>query len=286
MRFIDISKLQQTAEEIGWDPIRIKHLNALVGLTATKRKEYINNNPDWNLFQKAMLGLSNNKCWYSEGPIGNNDFEVDHFRPKNKAVNHDGSLLKQNGYWWKAYDWDNYRLTGALANKRRRDRLKETDDVKGKGCYFPLDLANGAIANDSALLGCEVPILLDPAKVYDVSLLSFDEKGESIPATEDDYEVNRVKVSILYYHLDLEQLIKDRKIAWEDCVSEIKDAKQAIDDSPNIAAKTLMMEKCFKGLRNLVNENDKPYTCVRKACLLVYSELSGYHWLKNLVRTL
>lgn len=286
MRFIDIQSLDQTAELIGWNAIRNNHLQQMAGLDVAARKAYINQHPDWNLFQRAMLGLSNNKCWYSEGPIGNSDFEVDHFRPKNAAKNHDGSIIKQNGYWWKSYDYDNYRLTGALANKRRRDRLTINDEVKGKGHFFPLDLVNGQIAADEAPLGCEMPLLLDPTNAYDVTLLSFDEKGETIAATEDDYESNRVKLSVLYYHLDLDQLIKDRKIAWDDCVVEINDAKQAIDDSPNLAAKTLMMTKSFKTLRRLVVDNERPYTCVRKACLQVYSELDGYSWLKNLIRTL
>ena len=286
MRFIDISKLKVTADAIGWDATRAAHFVAMQGLTIPQRKEYINNHPEWNQFQPAMLGLSNNKCWYSEGPIGNNDFEVDHFRPKNKAVNDDGSVIKQNGYWWKAYDWDNYRLTGALANKRRRDRLNQSDEVKGKGVYFPLDLINGAIADDEGKLGCELPLLLDPTRHYDVSLLTFDEKGDAIPATTEAHEIKRVKLSVLYYHLDLEQLSKERKIAWDDCVVEIEDAKQAIDDSPNVAAKTEMMEKCFKDLKKIVAENDRPYTSVRKSCLMTYSELSGYYWLKNLVRTL
>lgn len=286
MRYINITKLQTVATSLDWATIRTNHMVAMQGLSEKERKEYINDHPDWNQFQNAMLGLSSNKCWYSEGPIGNNDFEVDHFRPKNRAKNHDGTIIKLNGYWWKAYDWDNFRLTGALANKRRRDRLKETDEVKGKGTYFPLDIVNGTIASDESPLGCELPLLLDPTNEYDVTLLSFDEKGEPIPATQDDYEIDRVTLSILYYHLDLDQLNKDRKIAWDDCVIEINDAKQTIDDAPNRAAKSLMMAKCFKGLRRLVDENEKPYTCVRKACLFVYSELNGYNWLKNFVRTL
>ncbi|SFW80305.1 HNH endonuclease family protein [Chitinophaga sancti] len=286
MRYIDITKLREKAIEINWDSIRGAHLLAMQGMSEKDRKEYINNHPDWNQFQAAMLSLSHNKCWYSESQIGNSDFEVDHFRPKNHAKNHDKAIIKENGYWWKAYDWDNYRLTGALANKRRRDRLKENAEVKGKGTYFPLDLINGAIAEDESPIGCEVPLLLDPTNEYDVTLLSFDEKGEPIPASQDQYEVNRVTLSILYYHLDLDQLNIERKIAWDDCVVEINDAKKAIDESPNIAAKSLMMAKCFKGLRRLVKENDRPYTCVRKACLFVYSELDGYNWLKDFIRTL
>ncbi|UPT67177.1 MAG: hypothetical protein M0D57_00285 [Sphingobacteriales bacterium JAD_PAG50586_3] len=286
MRYIDINRLEIPAQQINWETIKARHFQVMIGMSIEDRKRYINSNPDWNLFQGAMLNISNNKCWYSEGPIGNNDFEVDHFRPKNRARNHDGSVIKTNGYWWKSYDWDNYRLTGALANKRRRDRLIDNADVKGKGDYFPLDLINGNIANDEGLLGCELPLLLDPTNIYDVTLLSFDEKGNAIPATIFDDEITRVKLSIYYYHLDLEQLNTERKIAWDDCVLEIKDAKTAIDNSANIAAKRAMMEKCFRDLMRLVNDNNRPYTCVRKACLQVYAELDGYNWLKNLVRNL
>lgn len=286
MRYIDITKLQESVDNIGWDAIRTGHLNAIAALSVNDRKDYINNHPDWNQLQPAMLALSYNKCWYSESAIGNNDFEVDHFRPKNKALNYDGSIIKQNGYWWKAYDWDNYRLTGGLANKRRRDRLIDSDIVKGKGAYFPLDLVNGSVANDEAPIGCEVALLLDPTRLSDVSLLSFDAKGEVIAASADDYEINRVKLSVFYYHLDLEQLIKDRKIAWNDCVVEIQDAKKAIDEGVGIQARQNIMEICFKRLKRLVDETEKPYTCVRKACLQVYSEKTGYGWLKELIKHL
>ncbi len=286
MRFIDNSKLKTVARKIGWDAIKKAHFLAMNGLTPKQRKKYITEHPDWNKFQPSMLALSDNKCWYSEAAIGIGDFEIDHFRPKNKAVNYDGKVVKANGYWWKAYDWDNYRLTGTLANIRRRDRLKIKGEVHGKGFYFPLDLANGKVSDDEGLLGCEIHLLLDPTNAYDVTLLTFDETGESIPATADDYEIQRVKLSVEYYHLDLEQLNTERKIAWEDCFSEIEDAKEAIDNSPNAASKAIMMEKCFRDLRKLVNDNRKPYTCVRKACLFVYSEINGYKWLKNLVRTL
>jgi hypothetical protein len=263
------------------------------GLSNGARKKYINKHPDWNCFQSSMLKLSFNKCWYSEAPIGNGDLEVDHFRPKNKSKtkldfsdsNSKSIILKENGYWWKAYDWDNYRLAGALANKRRRDRLKDCEEVKGKGDYFPLDLENGRVANDFENTDCEEPILLDPANPTDVCLLTFD-NGIPIPATEDKYEIDRVNQSVYYYHLDLDQLNTERKIVWDDCVEHIKDAKNAIDNSQRLADKKQMICKCFKELRKLVNPEKRHYTSTAKACLMVYSEIDGYRWLKNLVRTL
>ncbi|WDZ99444.1 hypothetical protein [Mucilaginibacter sp. SJ] len=292
MRYIDNSNLEQTAIDIGWDAIRQNHLNNMANLSIADRKTYITGHPDWNLFQADMLALSHNKCWYSEAPIGNGDFEVDHFRPKNKAkqkIDYNNTkskslVHKETGYWWKAYDWDNYRLAGALANKLRRDRLGDCEDVKGKGDYFPLDLVLGRVANDEENLSCEEPILLDPTNPVDVSLLTFD-KGIPIPATTENDEIDRVKQSIFYYHLDLDQLNTARKIVWDDCVSQIKDAKRNIDNSLP-AVKKAMVRKCFEELIKLVDSERKSYTSTAKACLMVYSELDGYSWLKNLVRTL
>jgi hypothetical protein len=292
MRYIDNKSLEQVALDIGWEAIRKNHLDQLSKLTVAERKVYINNNPDWNQFQPSMLALSHNKCWYSEAPIGNGDFEVDHFRPKNKSKqkidysnNKSKSVVhKENGYWWKAYDWDNYRLAGALANKLRRDRLGECDDVKGKGDYFPLDLTLGRVAQDEEDIECEETLLLDPTNPLDVSLLTFD-KGIPFPATSEEDEIDRVKQSIFYYHLDLDQLNRERRIVWDDCVSQIKDAKKSIDKSAP-AVKKVMVRKCFEELIKLVNSERKSYTSTAKACLMVYSELDGFHWLKNLVRTL
>jgi hypothetical protein len=294
MRFIDINKLQEKAVEIGWANIRLAHLNAMKGMTPAARKTYIAANPDWNQFQPAMMALSNNKCWYSEGPIGNNDFSVDHFRPKNRAVysedfkDPDSKLVvsKKNGYWWKAYDWDNFRLSGGLSNIRRSDRLKPKEGVKGKGNYFPLDLTNGGrIANDEENLVCEVPILLDPTQQHDVGLLTFDANGEVISAGDNAYEDMRVLQSIFYYHLDLEQLNKERKIAWDDCAAEIKNAKKAIDEAPTEAAKRIMLNQCFTKIRECVSNPNRSYLAVSKACVMVHAELKGYNWLKSFVRS-
>lgn len=294
MRFININKLQEKSDEIGWDNIRQAHLDAMNGMTPKARKAYINDNPDWNKFQPAMMALSNNKCWYSEGPIGNNDFNVDHFRPKNRAVcaldykNPDAKLVvtKKNGYWWKAYDWDNFRLSGGLSNIRRSDRLKPKEGVKGKGNYFPLDLTNGGrIANDEENLVCEIPILLDPTQEQDVGLLTFDANGEVISAGDNDYEDLRVLQSIFYYHLDLEQLNKERKIAWDDCVTEIRNAKKAIDNAVGEGAKRIMLNQYFAKLKDYVSNPDRSYLAVSKACIMVHAELNGYNWLKRFVRS-
>lgn len=292
MRYIDKIKFKNAVEDIGWNAITQTHLDALAGLSIADKKDYIKKNRIWNQLQEIMCNLSYNKCWYADSPIGNGDFEIDHFRPKNRSKEKIDYTIspsknithKPNGYWWLAYEWSNYRLSGGLANKLRRDRLGDCNDVKGKGDYFPLDLVNGRVANDEESCSCEVPILLDPLEPDDVCLLTFD-KGAPIPATTDQADIERVKQSIFYYHLDLEQLNRDRRIVWEDCVEQIDGAKQVIDNS-SIIEKKITMKKCFRELRKLVDSERKAYTSTAKACLMLYSELEGYSWLKNLVRTI
>ncbi len=119
----------------------------------------------------------------------------------------------------------------------------------------------------------------------DVCLLTFD-KGIPVPATNDPEEIDRVQQSIFYYHLDLDQLNRDRKIVWDECIEHIQDAKEAIDNSVKREAKKGLMDKCFRELRKMVDSERKAYTSTAKACIMVYSELTGYDWLKLLVRTL
>ncbi len=294
MKFIDINKLSQTAIDIGWDKIEQDHLVAMKRLGAKERKAYITANPDWNKFQAAMMALSSNKCWYSEAPAGNNDLSIEHFRPKNKAYysedykDPNGRIVitKPNGYWWKAYSWDNYRLAGTYANIRRSDRLNE-DGVKGKGNFFPLDLSGvGRIADDEESVVCEIPILLDPTVEEDIGLLTFDENGEAISAGVNDYEHNRVIQSIFYYHLDLDQLQRERVMAWKDCERQIKAVKQMIDDAPDERARRIVVSKGLKDIKDYIKNPDRPYSAVIKACVMLYAELDGYNvWLKRFVRS-
>jgi len=293
MRYIDKHKFEEAAEAINWAEIKQTHNTVIRQLSPSERKAYIKNHPDWNLLQPAMLKLSFNKCWYSEANIGNGDFVVDHFRPKNRAKikinyrdpNSKTKVIKTNGYWWKAYDWDNYRISGALSNIRRSDRLCKSETVKGKGDYFPIDLINGRIAEDEEHTGCEIPLLLDPLNYFDVGLLTFD-NGIPIPATEDDFEMERVYQSIYYYHLDLDQLNTERKIVWNNCVVHMKDAKDAIINSQTLAEKYRMTNKCYEELAKLIDPEINSFTSTAKACLMVYCELEEFKWLKNFVRTL
>ena len=289
MRYINIEKLAGSKEVQEFEQLAKGYLQQMQGMSPTERKAFIKDNVDWNTLQALMYNLSEGKCWYSEAPPGAGDYEIDHFRPKNRSKQYDGTPLKPNGYWWLAYNWRNYRLAGGLVNKRRRDRLGADEEVKGKGDYFPLDIAGGSIIceppNDN--LNHELPILLDPTNLYDTSLISFDKNGEPIiSAGLSDEDKFRAEKSIFFYHLDLEQLSQFRAIVWNQCERELHDMNEHVISSPNAHTKRAVLKKAGDRLVELTNRK-APFSKVALACIDTHLEKDQYKiWLPNIRRAL
>ncbi len=264
---------------INWEDIEKKHLEVIKKMSASKRKKYIADHPDWNILQKIMIEEYGYKCWYSEAPIGNSELEIDHYRPKNRARQDDEKSIinKNNGYWWLAYNIENYRLSGTLANLRRRDRLKENSEVEGKGDLFPLDLENGKIADDEHSTFCEKPLLLDPIIASDVGLLTYDEDGKIIPnpLIIDAFDKKRTEVSIKLYHLDLDQLETARHQVWLECSSTIENAYHYYNESESIEAKKLALRTCAEIINKRTNLKSD-FSSVAKACVNVYRKREGF----------
>jgi len=311
MRYIDLSKIKFKVKKIKWIDVNKKHLEDLIFtdlktgekyiswediknkhnknikvLSIDERKKYIANYPDWNILQKIMIEEYGYKCWYSEAPIGNGEFEIDHYRPKNRARQDDikKSPNKKNGYWWLAYDFENYRLSGALSNKRRRDRFKENSEVEGKGDLFPLDLENCKIANERCSTFCEKPLLLDPVIPSDVGLLTYDEGGSILPnpLILDSFDKKRAEVSINLYHLDLDQLETARHQVWSACSKAIEDAYLYFTESDSTEAKKLAMKNCAEVIFEKTNQKSN-FSSVARACVNTYRKQKGYSTIIDLL---
>jgi len=280
MRYIDINLLKDTVEILDWKNIEKNHIVKLESMSPSERADYFATHRDWNLFQEAMIKLFGYKCWYSEAPIGAGDFEIDHFRPKNRSKHLDKTILKENGYWWLAYNWKNYRLSGGLVNKLRKDRLNSSEEVKGKGDYFPLDLVYGKKAKDIQSIRCELPILLDPIDAYDVSLLTFDQNGEVLEVGTED-EMVRAKWSIFFYHLDLEQLSYQRSQKWNECQNKIEEANDCYLNATSEFEKRNVMRICYGDLRKMTRP-ESYFSAVAIACLKTHANMSEFEkLLKN-----
>lgn len=152
----------------------------------------------WTALRPAMWGLNGCKCWYSEALLQEQQGHIEHYRPKSGVAGEDHS-----GYWWRAFDWTNFRLAHPTVNVRVTDYL--TGALAGKGTYFPLKEGNVRALREVDE-NVEEPVLLDPTKAGDCRLLCFElTSGKPMPRiakVADAWRHQRAADSIRFYHLD------------------------------------------------------------------------------------
>jgi len=152
-----------------------------------------------------LKDLSGGKCWYTEARFSAEYPHLEHFRPKSCARNEDWEKCHE-GYWWLAFDIENYRLSKPMPNTR-------------KGTYFPLRERGQAVCEPGIAVTREAPMFLDPANEDDTELISFNALGQPEPNPEppidlDDWDRKRIEFSIERYGLDDTELCDLRKALW------------------------------------------------------------------------
>ncbi len=204
--------------------------------------------------------MSHDKCWYTETYFGGDYQEVEHFRPKKNTKNKDGAInAAHDGYYWLAFDLDNYRLC------KRRPNAK-------KGTFFPVIDERFRASNETYDWRDELPLFLDPLDDEDCLLLSFDDNGKPVPAADlEAQDVERVMFTIDKYFLDEEVLNRRRADTWSTCRSlynKYLNAMKAIKSSPNdrVSARA-EAEADLKLLKAMLTEN-KEFSSVAKEALI------------------
>jgi hypothetical protein len=109
-----------------------------------------------------LVEIHHHKCWYTEAKESVSAYHVDHFRPKGRVTEADGT--QRPGYWWLAFNWRNYRISGQLINVKKRD-------------VFPVHISGHARADAPDLLKLEGHRLIDPVE-QDAWLLSFERDAD------------------------------------------------------------------------------------------------------------
>jgi len=207
--------------------------------------------------------MSHGKCWYSESPDPQSGFDVDHFRPKNRARRAEKEL--DPGYQWLAFSVDNFRFSAQRSN--RRSANEDEGDVEGKGDWFPLLNGSPKACWEDRCENTEQPVLLDPLVLADVQLLAFEQDGTVKPNnTCVGVNAYRVEKSCELYGLNLPRLTSARSRVIRE-VSVIADAFNALkaeeimataDGAQNVAA------PLFQQLREKA-ESQSPYSRTAKA---------------------
>lgn len=100
------------------------------------------------------------KCCYCEAQVPEGYNDVEHYRPKGRAVRLPGST-DVHGYWWLAFTWQNLLFACPGCNRSR------------KKDQFPLAAGSVALVASQRPPGREQPLLIDPAAESAVLHIQF-----------------------------------------------------------------------------------------------------------------
>lgn len=202
----------------------------------------------------ALLAMSNGKCWYTEADDCVSDWHVDHFRPKST-------------YQWLAFDWTNYRISGGIPNRKKSNAFPLRDNAK-------------CATFDAQCLNEEEPLFLDPTKLGEAELITFDEEGQFKPVNADDpTTVRRVEETRIGLNLDDERLIKRRQSVWNSCRKKVDHIRELLEAEVNLDK--AIMSDTVKKLASEVKAASKPeapFSAVTKAFL----RTTGSDWVNDI----
>lgn len=233
----------------------------------------------------ALKGPVGNKCWYTEVDLTGSDPNIDHFRPKGKITEIDvDNLVKtkkvSDGYWWLAFDSDNFRLSSMHANQRRVD--EKTNG--GKWDFFPVD-GPRAIAGTQIGLINESILPFDPCSPTDVALMWFEPDGKpgfkNWRRSPTIQEERRLKVTTWLFHLDKQELAFNRAGAMEEVRIALKnaDAIYQLWEQKGFAGdgqEKNLFDRAIAGIRALIS--DKSPFAGAKRCAVQMAK-SDYLWM-------
>lgn len=209
MRYIDPELVGQHLPH-GWDRQAQEAADAVAEADAHSRAAEVNRHDNvWKALKDTLKSASHGKCWYCESIDIRSDNAVDHFRPKGAVA----ECPDHGGYWWLAFNWENYRFCCTYCNCRRVDQA--TGHGGGKADHFPLKDEERRATTPADNLDDEEPMLLDPSASADPGLLWFDESGAAVPSPicndPESYPHKRVESSIRLYHLNHPGVVDQRK---------------------------------------------------------------------------
>ncbi len=227
--------------------------------TKEKKHEIIDANQRlWGELKDVLMELSHQKCWYSEAKDTFSYYHVDHFRPKKKAVGVDKK--DKGGYWWLAFNWTNYRISGAVGNVNKRDKFA----VYRNKANEPEETWED-----------ETIYLLDPCNQFDPIKLTFNSNGEARSLYPSGFHLEQAKYTITELKLNYKKLKEARKKIWVDCsliIGELTNLLDAEGKNPS-ATRRGKMEVLFKQLKEFTRCSSE-FSATARACL----KSTGIDW--------
>jgi hypothetical protein len=267
MRFINIATFQPSQAWRDRAERATRALNDLV--TNADRVAYINAHAQiWRDLRADLLEHFGTKCWFTDAPEIIAHLDVEHFRPKAKAV--DLQDTEREGYWWLAFDFDNLRLCGQIPNRQY------------KRCLFPLMPGSFIASSAARQIWQERPVFLDPTKPEDVQLVAYGEDGAMRPKPGAvPNEAMRVETTDKEFGFSAHQpLVEERQKIWKKCTLLIHDFMRSKEREKESGSDPVLTSEQRNILRQLIDlaNSAAPFASVARSCLLQ----SPYSWAGDL----
>lgn len=241
----------KTAEWINWKKTCEKKSTKLVDDYARTKKlkltRYYNNMKKYYYDEDVRFFR---KCAYCESKLKLND-DLDHYRPTKAVTTEKDVLIKQPGYYWLHYKWDNLLPSCKSCNSP----LKIKGQKVGKHNRFPVKgkhkIAIGKERNES-------PLLINPTRDFPDAHLEWDNDSMLICARPHSRK-GKMTVNVLGFHVR-ESLIEDWRRAYKDVHTE---AARIF-----LTSKSINEAKArFAQLRGDIMEGKAEFSLVGKAAL-------------------
>ncbi|WP_336978392.1 hypothetical protein [Brevundimonas nasdae] len=203
------------AHDAGWAAEAAQRTTDLIAAGSYSEQASI-----WGAIKPVFMALQREKCIFCERGLGSiltgsGEHDVEHFRPKGRVrawpypsrkpkVSYAFATGTANatGYYWLAYDIDNYAAACKSCNSNR------------KGTYFPVFGTRGsATAGIGALNGSEQPALLFPRGPHgdDPNDFILFKGILAVPRHASGVKHRRAQVTIDFFSLNVRpELLKDR----------------------------------------------------------------------------
>ena len=254
MKHVNLEELRALLPD-DWEERAAVALQAVRSTAADQRSQTIDRYSGlWRELGAALKSLGNGKCWYCESREDRSDKSIDHFRPKNSVA----ESPDHPGYWWLAFAWINYRYSCTYCNSRRRGSDRAT--VGGKHDHFPLVDEAARVFNEGST-DAETPVLLDPARDSDTTLLYFREDGVVSARFREDHNRlhwKRAEASVDLYHLNHEDVVEARRELHRQIKRILELGKIGFaDQQTNNAAAAATTEYAVGELRGLLDRGSE-----------------------------
>lgn len=238
----------------------------------------------WQELATALKTVTNEKCWYSESRNPTADKNVDHFRPKNR-VDDDAD---HEGYWWLAFDSENYRLSSQWCNQRRNEKVGGTSG--GKGDRFPLMPNSFRARVETDDWRNEEIQLLDPIDPEDWKLLTFRPDGHPTPAkAQGTPAFDRAATSIEVYHLHCRELVSDRRTLASEIKRIVEDMEALRPNLRNQQSQRLYKNRQKDLLRRIRHSAEYSAAALAYARAEVFKLVAGHQvkreWLEEILNS-